>query len=376
MSLFDTLKKSDDPKHTFSEVLTYTSRKNRYLLRVLLELSPVCNFTCPFCYVRRSTKEMVDEGKRVLRFPYWKSILDQLFEMGVLYVGFTGGECMLHPDFIEIYEYAAQKGFFIFLISNGSCLTDGILDTLKKYPPTNINITVYGGNEKTYQKICGNGDYYCKVKNNLQRLSEAHMPVSVQMTVSRDNVNDVYEVYNLCKHLNVHFGCGSTLISCERCTEEIQANNSVSDEEYREMMRLLHRIENKERAPISMRIPPKYNLSGIACSAGRSSAFINHEGMMLLCVSYQETRISTFDHSLKECWKEVVKAADQIPHIEECNGCIHVSHCVQCFGAHYYDTGNFTTPSPKLCFKKKHPEEAARIEAYYAEHGVLPPAEF
>lgn len=376
MSLYEVVKKAIDPKHSFNEMITYNSRNSRYLLRALLELSPICNFSCPFCYVRKSPKEMLKEGKSVLRFSYWKGILDQLFEMGVLYIGFTGGECMLHPDFIEIYEYAAIKGFFIYLISNGSCLTDSILNTFKKYPPTRINITIYGGNETTYQKVCGKGEYYYKVKTNLQQLSEANIPVSVQMTVSRDNVNDVLEVYELCKQFNVHFGCGSTLISCERCTEEIQATNSVSDEEYRDIMRMLHRIDSKGVIPAPMPVPPKTNKSGITCSAGRSSAFINHEGMMLLCVSYQEMRVSTFEHSLLECWREVVKAADQIPHIEECNGCIHGARCVQCFGAHYYDTGSFTTPSPKLCFKRKHPKEAARLEGYFIKHGVLPPAEF
>ena len=376
MSLYEVVKNSANPKRSFDEVLTYVSRNNGYLLRVLLELSPICNFSCPFCYVRKSPREMCEEGKSVLRFSYWKDILDQLFEMGVLYVGFTGGECMLHPDFIEIYEYAAKKGFFIFLISNGSCLTDDILNVFEKYPPTNISITVYGGNEKTYQKICGKGEYYNRVKSNLQRLSEANIPISVQMTVSKDNVNDVLKVYELCEHLNVHFGCGNTIIPCERCTEEIQAENSISDDEYRGIMKVLHRIENNGENPAPLSVPPKSNKKGILCSAGRSSAFINHEGKMLLCVSYQETRISTFEYSVQDCWREIVKAADQIPHIEECNGCIHGARCIQCFGAHYYDTGNFNMPSPKLCFKRKRPEEAARIEAYYNENGVLPPAEF
>ena len=376
MSLYEAIKKSNDPKRTFDEMVTFVARRNRYLLRVMLELSPICNFSCPFCYVRKTPQEMLDEGKKVLRFSYWKGILDQLFEMGVLYIGFTGGECMLHPDFIEIYEYAASKGFFIYLISNGSCLTDSILDTFKKYPPTIISITVYGGTEQTYQKICGCGEYYQKVKANLQRLSEANIHFAIQMTVSRDNVNDMPEVYELSKYFNVRFGCGNTLISYELCTEEIQAANIVSDADFRNTIRSLRRMENNDKAPLPMPIPPKTDINGIACSAGRSSAFINHEGMMHICVSYRETRISTFDHSMKECWRMIVQAADQIPHIEECNGCIHAARCIHCFGAHYYDTGNFTTPSPNLCFKKLHPEEAARLEAYYAEHGSLPPEEF
>lgn len=376
MFLYESVKKSQKPKQTFDEITTFASRKNRYLLRVLLELSPICNFTCPFCYVRKTPQEMLEEGKKVLRFSYWKDILDQLFEMGVLYIGFTGGECMLHPDFVEIYEYAAYKGFFIYLISNCSCLSDHILDTFKKFPPKTINITVYGSSEKTYQKICGNGEYYNKVRTNLKRLSEENIPFAIQMTVSRDNVSDIPEIYELSKKLNVKFYCGNTLTASGRCTEEIQDANSVSDDHFRDMMRIIRRMNKKEEANAPKPIPPKTNIKGIACSAGRCSAFINHQGLMHICVGFQEIGVSTFEHSLNECWREIVQAADQIPNIEECNGCIHASRCIHCFGAHYYDTGNFTTPSPKLCFKALHPDEAARLEAYYAEYGVLPPEEY
>ena len=376
MSLYEAVKNSADRKKTFDEYLTYIARQNRYLLRTLLELSPVCNFLCPFCYARKTLGELSEEGKSILRFPFWKSILDQLSEMGVMYIGLTGGECMLHPDFLQIYEYAAQKGFFVYLISNGSCLTDDILETFKKYPPIGVNITIYGGSEETYQKISGRGEYYNIVKNNLQKLSEANVPFSIQMTVSRDNVKDVPKVFELSRHFNVRFSCANTLISCERCTKDVQAINNVSDDEYRKAMRLLHQIDNAGSTVTQLAVPKKINIKGITCSAGRSSAFINHEGEMMLCVSYQETRVSTFEHSVKECWQEIVKAADQIPQIDECNGCIHATHCIHCFGAHYYDTGKFATPSPELCFKKKHPEEAAKIEAYYEINGSLPPADF
>ncbi len=376
MSLYEAVKNSADRKKTFDEHLTYIARQNRYLLRTLLELSPVCNFSCPFCYARKTPVELSEEGKSILRFPFWKGILDQLSEMGVMYIGLTGGECMLHPDFLKIFEDAVQKGFVVYLISNGSCLTDDILETCKKTPPIGVNITVYGGSEETYQKICGRGEYYNIVKNNLQRLSDANIPFSIQMTVSRDNVKDVPKVFELGRHFNVRFGCACTIISCERCTRDVRAINSVSDDEYRNVMRTLHRLDNAGGAVAQLGVPKKSNIKGITCSAGRSSAFINHEGKMMLCVSYQETRISTFEHSVKECWQEIVKAADRIPQIDECNGCIHATHCIHCFGAHYYDTGKLGTPSPELCFKKKHPEEAAEIEAYYEKNGSLPPADF
>ena len=54
------------------------------------------------------------------------SILDQLAEMGTLKVTFSGGECLLHPDFIPILRHARQNDFSISVLSDLTLLNDEI----------------------------------------------------------------------------------------------------------------------------------------------------------------------------------------------------------------------------------------------------------
>ena len=39
-----------------------------------------------------------------------KDIIDQLAQMNVMYITFTGGEVFTRRDFIEIFDYAIEKG--------------------------------------------------------------------------------------------------------------------------------------------------------------------------------------------------------------------------------------------------------------------------
>lgn len=377
MSLYNKIKDAADTRDAFWFHINRNTRQKRFLLSAMLELSPICNFSCPFCYVRRTPKELADEGKNILRYDYWANIIDQLAEMNVMSLSFTGGECMLHPDFCEIYRHAIDKKMVVSMISNGSCLNDEILNLFIKFPPRIINITMYGASSETYEAVCGNNTFYERVLMNVRRLTEHHIPVCLQTTISKDNVDDLAAIYGLSRELHTKFGYSGTFIRFQRCTEEIQEINSVDENVLKNTVTNMVR-EDEIKDPLLSTVVPKpvVNPFGVACSAGRNVAFINHEGKIQPCVSFDGIQISTFEHTVEDCWAMIVSACDKIPQITECDGCIHWNKCKHCFAMHYYDTHDFTKPSPRLCFKMLHPEEAARIEAYYAEHGVLPQSEY
>jgi len=375
MSLYDSIKNAQDKMTAFNLVLNQNTRSVKQLISVMIELSPVCNFTCPFCYARKTPAEMHREGKSVRDAAYWKGILDQLAEMGVLYVGFTGGECMLCPDFEELYRYAIRKGFLVSMISNMSCLTGSILDMFIQYPPKNISVTVYGASDDTYERICGSRSFTA-VTDNLERLKQAGIPFKIQMTVSKENVADMPAVYRIAERFGTTFTFSEVLINFQRCTKEAQAINSVDEAAFMQTVIGLGR-ENGEEYNREVRTVPKASsvTHGTICSAGQNAAFFNFEGNMQPCVSFSDISVPADETPVKECWHRIVEACSRIPQIPECNGCVHWSKCRHCFAMHYYDTHDFTVPSPRLCFKLLHPDEAARIEAYYNEHGTLPPRE-
>lgn len=70
-----------------------------------LELTYVCNLHCRFCYnpVQRKGQSRIKPAPIAndapLSFEEIVSALDQLQDLGVLYLTLTGGEPMLHPRF-------------------------------------------------------------------------------------------------------------------------------------------------------------------------------------------------------------------------------------------------------------------------------------
>jgi pyrroloquinoline quinone biosynthesis protein E len=66
------------------------------------ELTHNCSFKCEFCYNHIKEKpELCTED--VLK------IIDQVAELGCLYINFSGGEPLLRKDFNDIYLYTKKR---------------------------------------------------------------------------------------------------------------------------------------------------------------------------------------------------------------------------------------------------------------------------
>lgn len=94
---------------------------------VWLELTRKCNLTCPHCYIRGGTPRRGE-----LPTSTFMRIIDELSEMGVWAIAITGGEPMLHPDFIAIVNYAHQRGLLIGIATNGTRVSTYILDQIPR----------------------------------------------------------------------------------------------------------------------------------------------------------------------------------------------------------------------------------------------------
>jgi sulfatase maturation enzyme AslB (radical SAM superfamily) len=90
---------------------------------IQFELSSRCNERCIHCYIPNSKK---NHGFDI---PLVKieQILDEFKTMGGIHVTLSGGEALLHKDFIEIAEYCRKCDLIITILSNLISLTDRIV---------------------------------------------------------------------------------------------------------------------------------------------------------------------------------------------------------------------------------------------------------
>src|SRR3984957_15149653 len=92
-----------------------------------LELTRRCDFACPHCYIhggRRRQSEMPTER--------WFELLDEMADMGVWAVAFTGGEPTLHPAFVELVRHARDRDLLVGIATHGMNLSDDLLEELPR----------------------------------------------------------------------------------------------------------------------------------------------------------------------------------------------------------------------------------------------------
>ena len=101
---------------TLSDYLYQKASVKKVPLMGTFELSPVCNFSCKMCYVRKTPEQIRKEGKSLIPWEKWLDLAQQCRDAGTLYLLLTGGEPFLYPGFRELYQKLHDRLLFILVI--------------------------------------------------------------------------------------------------------------------------------------------------------------------------------------------------------------------------------------------------------------------
>jgi MoaA/NifB/PqqE/SkfB family radical SAM enzyme len=84
-----------------------------------------CNLSCGYCFE-------YDKVSPPVPTETLKERIDHIARLGSVFITFTGGESLLHPDADELVAYARKKGLVPFLNTNGYLLTKSWIERLNK----------------------------------------------------------------------------------------------------------------------------------------------------------------------------------------------------------------------------------------------------
>ncbi|MFO0939362.1 MAG: radical SAM protein, partial [Pirellulales bacterium] len=164
----------------------------------VLEITSSCNLTCPMCYASSRP------GGSHMSLSNCQRAIDHLvrYEGRPEVLQLSGGEPTVHPEFLEILNYACNQPIDIVMINtNGIRLAsdERLLDELAK---RNRRCEVYlqfdGFDDQAYQHLRGESLLETKLKA-IEKLGERDVRVTLVCTVERDvNLNQLGEM--------THFG--------------------------------------------------------------------------------------------------------------------------------------------------------------------------
>ena len=168
-------------------------RKGR-LLAMNLEVTARCNNNCRHCYINVPANNQ-DAKKKELSFEKIKDIADQACSLEALWCLITGGEPLLRNDFEEIYIYLKKKGMLVSVFTNATLIKKSHIDLFKKWPPRNIEVTVYGVTEKTYERITRKPGSFKAFMRGLNLLLDSGIPVDLKAMAIRSNIEELEQKF-------------------------------------------------------------------------------------------------------------------------------------------------------------------------------------
>ena len=122
-------------------------------MMVVMSFVYVCNARCPNCPYTNSNIREDYRDRPLMREDTFKLIADECGPHHAWLRLSGGGEPMLHPQAVELIEYAKAKGCKIGLITNGSRFDETSLARLLACGTDMIEFSVDAGDPVTYERV-------------------------------------------------------------------------------------------------------------------------------------------------------------------------------------------------------------------------------
>lgn len=350
---------------TYSEYLYKKASVNKIPLNGCFELSPVCNFACKMCYVRKTPEQVRKEGKKIKEWTEWLKLAKDCKEAGMLYLLLTGGEPFIYPGFKKLYFELKKMGFLISINTNGTMITEDTIAWLKESAPYRINITLYGTSEDTYEKICGDRTGFERAKKAIIMLKEAGIQVVINASMIPENAEDMETMIAFGKKYNIPIRISTYMFPPVRREREKEDSRFTSRESAKMFLKKQEYLIEQEvlRKRLETEIQKIYkneiettdkiwgeNLEYMRCRAGRCSFWVSWDGKMTACGMLDFPIVTDpFLQSFYECWLKLTDTVRSTKVMYECNRCEKKEICKPCVAMLYAETGNVNEKAAYLC---------------------------
>ncbi len=344
-------------------------RKGR-LLAMNLEVTARCNNNCRHCYINVPANNQ-DAKKKELSFEKIKDIADQACSLETLWCLITGGEPLLRNDFEEIYIYLKKKGLLVSVFTNATLLKQSHIDIFKKWPPRNIEVSVYGVTEKTYEKVTRKPGSFKAFMRGLNLLLDSGIPVDLKAMAIRSNIEELEQIALFCKKkskspfrfdplLHLRFDGDrkrNQEIMSERLTpEEIAV---LDRQDYLRFSAMKKECDN----PANKVVTDNEKSFLFNCGTGLDECTIGPDGKFRLCSSllHPDCVFDLNKGSLAEALRKFVPVvrnmrSDSSEFLESCRKCPIVNLCYWCPAHAHLETGKLDSRVQYFC-------EVARLRA-------------
>lgn len=344
---------------------------------VMFELTYRCSEKCIHCYNEGATRnddEVSTRGDRAeLTFDDYVSIIDELYEQGLVKVCLTGGDPFSKSFAWELIEYLYNKGVAFDIFTNGQKIVKDV-ERLANYYPRLVGVSIYSGIPEVHDYITRIKGSWEKSMTVVRQLSALGVPMNLKCCVMRPNVKSYYLVTDIAKQYGAVPQFEISL------TDSIEGDRCVS--KYLRMTKeQLEIVLRDDNIPLYVgKEAPNYGgerkqMDQSPCGAGENSLCITPEGNIIPCCSFH----TLFGNLKEKSTMDIINNSKErdywlslsLNDYEECGRYDYCAYCNLCPGNNFIEHGTPLKAADVNCYIAKTRYELAQkmIKGYDSLNG-------
>lgn len=318
--------------------------RNGLPIELHMDLTNACTERCVHCYIPDYTPHFMppELGMKILR---------EFREAGGLTVHFSGGECMLHPDFEAYLRFARELELNILVLSNLTRCDAKKVALLREIDPQFVNVSLYSMNAAEHDAITTIPGSWKRTMEAILALKNAGVAVRLAAPIMRMNRFAIPALRHFAREHQMHLvaDCdifGQTDHDCSnmRCAlspDELEVTLSAHPEAFYKFPATAESLRPE----------------CAVCDIGRGRIDVNSEGFYYPCdgchgLTLGNARESTFE----EIWRgeklnrlRALRNAD----FGKCATCENRPWCKVCPARNFNETGDIFRHLPERCTAAK-----------------------
>lgn len=321
--------------------------------QITFELTAQCTLKCKMCYVRMN-KSQCDAIGTMRTADEWIDMARQFRDAGGLTILLTGGEAMMRPDFLKIYDAISRMGLMVTVFTNGTTITDEVMEMFRKRPPALIGLTLYGASKETYQRTCGWGEGFQKAIEGMDRLlSIPNLHIDIRFTACSLNYMDFDKVKKIVeqrgKLLSYDFGDAAYVRGAVSDVRKLRLSKEqkdtirksaakssapVIDSMHKYLKNTTHQPPKKETTLLPGTSDNTDNNRRLQCKAALLGVYIAWDGRMYPCDMMSFPYTYPFEQGFLPAYQEIRQKVEAVLIPEKCMNCQNRVECGPCAAKH------------------------------------------
>ncbi|MBN1629044.1 MAG: radical SAM protein [Thermoleophilia bacterium] len=320
-----------------------------------LEITARCNNDCRHCYINLPAGDRA--AKRTeLSAAEFLDIARQAVEMGAVWCLVTGGEPLLRDDFAEIYLGLKRLGLLVSVFTNACLVTPAHVELFRTYPPRDLEVTVYGATQQTYEAVTRQAGSWTAFMRGLDLLLDGGLKVRFKAMALRSNAHEFAEISRFCRERTTDFFRFDPVLHLRFDGDPVRNSEIKAERLSPEDVVALEQADEKRFGALrrgcdagDLIVPEFRDNEGdhvFQCGAGNGSFSVGYDGTFRLCSSlwHPGTTYDLRGGTLREAWEDWVPRVRDMrstnsEFLQRCRNCDIFNLCLWCPAHAALETG-------------------------------------